>query len=302
MVFIGGIGRSGSTLIERLLGELSGTCSVGEVVHMWRRGLVDNERCGCGAPFWECPFWGEVGEAAFGGWNRLDPREVLALKDSVDRTRYVPRLLAGRPSAAMRQRLARYTELYDRLYTGIARCTGCRVIVDSSKHASLAACLHWRYGARMRVLHVLRDPRAVAHSWLKRIPRADATATSPEQEMARYSPGRTAVQWMAQNAVCSALARRGVPTLRVRYEEFAAAPREEFHRAAEFLGCSGDLPFTGAGTASLGGSHALSGNPMRRDRGAVIVRADESWRDDLAWRHRILVSALTLPSRRHYGY
>src|SRR5690606_8994182 len=43
LVFVGGIGRSGSTLIERLLGELPGVCSMGEVVHMWRRALVDDE-------------------------------------------------------------------------------------------------------------------------------------------------------------------------------------------------------------------------------------------------------------------
>jgi hypothetical protein len=69
LLYLGGLGRSGSTIIERLLGQLPGVCSVGEVVHLWRRGIGDAERCGCGEPFPGCPFWSKVGLAAFGGWD-----------------------------------------------------------------------------------------------------------------------------------------------------------------------------------------------------------------------------------------
>lgn len=224
LVFVGGIGRSGSTLIERLLGELPGACSIGEIVHLWRRSLVDNEPCGCGVPFATCDFWQEIGREAFGGWHRLDARQVLALKASIDRTRFVPHLLRSHPPAVLAERLARYTDLYDRLYAAVARVSGCTVLVDASKHASLAACLRHRYGSQMQVVHVVRDPRAVAYSWGKRLPRPTATATSPEQEMARYSPAQASVHWMTQNAVFASLARRGVPTRRVRYEDFVADP------------------------------------------------------------------------------
>ena len=48
VLFLGGLGRSGTTLLERLLGQLSGVSPLGEVVHLWQRDLVDDERCGCG--------------------------------------------------------------------------------------------------------------------------------------------------------------------------------------------------------------------------------------------------------------
>ncbi|GLU46903.1 sulfotransferase [Nocardiopsis ansamitocini] len=301
LVFVGGIGRSGSTLIERLLGELPGVCSVGEVVHMWRRSLVDDEWCGCGEPFSGCSFWRAVGAEAFGGWGRVDAHEVLALKDAVDRTRFVPGLLRAEPGGHP-DLVHRYTALYDRLYAAIAQVSGCRVVVDSSKHASLAACLRLRYHRRMRMLHVVRDPRAVAHSWARRVPRPEATATSPEQEMARYPPVRTAVQWMTQNGVLAALARRGVPTQRVRYEDFAAAPEAEFASIASFIGYRGVLPVDAQGNATLSAGHTVSGNPMRFTTGSVSVRADSSWRSSLAFRHRFTVSALTAPARWRYGY
>ena len=308
LVFVGGMGRSGSTLIERLLGELPGFCSIGEIVHLWRRGLLENERCGCGRPFSECGFWAEVGAEAFGGWDRLDTEQVLRLKDEVDRTRFLPVLLNGAREDRLAARCDRYTEFYHRLYAAVSRVSGARVVVDASKHASLAACLRRRYGARMRLLHVVRDPRAVAHAWGKRVVRPDATEASSEPEMARYSAGRSAVQWMAQNATFDALARLGTPTLRVRYEDFVADPTGEFARVASFAGYAGE---TGGGNGPLeaeGGQarltegHAVSGNPMRFAAGRIGVRADHGWREALAPWRRHLVTAVTSPSRRRYGY
>ncbi|MDT4989050.1 MAG: hypothetical protein QOI74_3144, partial [Micromonosporaceae bacterium] len=35
VVFLGGLGRSGTTLLERVLGELPGVLPLGETVHLW---------------------------------------------------------------------------------------------------------------------------------------------------------------------------------------------------------------------------------------------------------------------------
>ena len=80
VLYVGGLGRSGSTLLDRMLGRLDDVWSVGELVHLWERGLKENNRCGCGRCFADCPFWRRVGEVAFGGWDTLDADEVLALR------------------------------------------------------------------------------------------------------------------------------------------------------------------------------------------------------------------------------
>ena len=54
VLYIGGFGRSGSTLVERILGQLPGFCSAGEIVFLWQRGLIDGQLCGCGVPVPEC--------------------------------------------------------------------------------------------------------------------------------------------------------------------------------------------------------------------------------------------------------
>ncbi len=92
VLYLGGLGRSGSTLIERLIGQLPGVCPVGELVHLWERGITAGERCGCGEPFRECPFWQQVGKAAFGGWDEVEVSRVAALRARVDRNRFIPAL------------------------------------------------------------------------------------------------------------------------------------------------------------------------------------------------------------------
>ena len=90
VLFIGGWGRSGSTLVERLLAEMPDVVGAGEVTHLWRRALADNQPCACGAPFDACPFWISVGKAAFDGWDNVDADDVLALARRVDRTALCP--------------------------------------------------------------------------------------------------------------------------------------------------------------------------------------------------------------------
>jgi hypothetical protein len=306
LIYLGGLGRSGSTLVERLLAGLPGVCSVGEVVHLWQRGVAQDERCGCGEPFSGCAFWRDVGAAAFGGWAELDVERVAALRATVDRTRHIPLLAAPVLRPAIRGDLAEYLGYYARVYAAIAKVSGCPVVVDSSKHASLAFCLRWHSGLDLRVVHVVRDSRAVAFSWARQVRRPDAATPS---YMARYSPTAAAGHWNAQNGAFQLLASQGVPTLRVRYEDVATAPAVALARIAEFAGIDAggrDFGFLsaegGANWARLDVAHTASGNPMRFTTGKVAIRRDDKWRTAMPPSHRRTVTALTLPLLARYGY
>ena len=306
VVYLGGLGRSGTTLLERLLAARPGVCAAGETVHLWQRGLVRNELCGCGLPFAACPFWHRAGEHAFGGWAKIDPGRVTRLAASVDRSRFIPRLAAPLPGLARRPALAEYTSYYQRVYAGLAAASGCEVLIDSSKHPSLAFCLRWAGPLRLRVVHVVRDSRAVAYSWTRLIRRPDAAAAS---YLTRYSPAVSAGLWNGHNAAVALLARCGVPVLRVRYEDLAADPAAVLARIAGFAGLPGGAfagPALGGGPgrwwAELGPAHTVSGNPMRFTTGQVPIRTDNRWRTALPAADRRLVTGLTLPLLAGYGY
>ncbi|MGH3320780.1 MAG: sulfotransferase [Streptosporangiaceae bacterium] len=304
VLFLGGLGRSGTTLVERLLGELPTACAVGETVHLWERGLVAGERCGCGASFHDCGFWGEVGRVAFDGWHALDPGRVRALKASVDRTRNIPALARSRLPAGLAASVRAYGDLYARLYAAVRQVSGCDVVIDSSKHASLAFCLRWHPDVDLRVLHVVRDSRGVAYSWTKAVRRPESPDRDRETYMARFSPARAAAHWTAQNLAFHLLGRCGTPTRLMRYERVPADPVAAVRAAAALSGfpCEGSLGFLSGQGALLGPCHTVSGNPMRFETGRVALRVDDAWRSRLPTLDRGLVTALTLPLLARYGY
>jgi hypothetical protein len=299
VLYLGGLGRSGTTLVERLLGELPSVCALGEIVHLWQRDIRDNERCGCGARFAACSFWRRVGEQAFGGWANVDVDRVHALRDAVERTRFIPRLAnAQEPGPRVRE----YANFYARVYTAAAEVSGAAVVVDSSKHSALAHVLRWADDIDLRVVHVVRDARGVAYSWTKTVSRPE---TDGSDEMTRYSPGRSAMLWNAHNAAFGLLARRGVAVRRIRYEQFLDDPRFALHELAEFAGVritDADLNFLGDGHADLGVGHSAAGNPMRFTVGRLPLRRDDAWVHALPGNQRRLVGAVCAPMLRAYGY
>ena len=302
LLFVGGLGRSGTTLVERLLGELPGVCALGEVVHLWQRDIRADERCGCGSRFSACAFWERVGALAFGGWHKVDVYRVLALQAAVERTRHIPRLAAPRLPDDYRDQVQEYAGYYAAVYRAAAEVTGASVLVDSSKHSALAHCLRWSPDIDLRVAHVVRDPRGVAHSWTKVVARPE---TDGESEMTRYSPGRSALLWNAHNAAFGLLARRGVPLLRVRYEQFVADPRAGLRGLAAFAGLrvgESDLDFLTETQADLTVGHSAAGNPMRFSVGRIPLRRDDGWVRGLPATDRRLVGAVCAPLLRAYGY
>lgn len=302
VLYLGGFGRSGSTLLDRMLGEVPGLISSGEVVHLWERGVLGNERCGCGANFLDCPLWTEVGRKAFGGWDALDIDSVIRLKQSVDRNRYIPAMFASAAFPGYRRRLRDYADLLGQLYSALQEVSGARVIVDSSKHASYGYLLEQVPDVDLRLVHAVRDPRGVANSWGKQRRRPEVGAG--ESFMPLYSPSRSGILWTAHNAMVSALARR-VPSIVVRYEDLIGDPRQEITRVLDLVGMPGgadELAHVTADAVTLRPSHTVAGNPMRFRSGHVVLRRDDGWRRGLAPRSQALVQALSWPLRRRYGY
>jgi Sulfotransferase family len=303
VLYIGGLGRSGSTLLDRMLGRVRGCRSVGELAFLWRRGLVENNRCGCGQRFRDCPFWTRVGREAFGGWERLDPGEVLDLQANVDRTRFVPLMCAPSLWPPYRRRLDRYLGLLADLYRAIQRVSGEPVVVDATKHASHTYLLRRLPGLDLRVVHLVRDSRGVAFAWTKVVRRAEVV--DGQALMTTEHPLRLAGRWVSHNLLFHLLRAAGVPTLLVRYETLVRHPRRELARIIRHLGQApedADLGFVGDDYVELAPSHALAGNPMRFQQGRVPLRLDEAWRRDMRRRHRLLTLTTTWPLLLRYGY
>jgi hypothetical protein len=300
--YVAGAGRSGSTLLECIVGELPGVVPAGEITHIWDRAFCQNQLCGCGRPFRECAFWHAVRRRAFGNTGEPNYEEIVALRRSLCTVVNLPRLATRRLwRGRFGRRVRRYGDLLRRLYRAIRDVSGARIVVDSSKYAPEAYLLRALGGIDLTVVHVVRNSNAVAFAWQKRKVRPDVHWTTAY--MPRYPFIQTAIAWDAFNLLIEWLGRRGVPYHRVRYEDLVERTRETVAGVAELLGIERPgLDFVQADAVQLSGNHTASGNPVRFATGIVPLRLDGEWRDAMPRPQQRVVTCLTLPLQRRYGY
>jgi UDP-N-acetylglucosamine transferase subunit ALG13 len=302
VLMLGGFGRSGSTLLERCLGEAPDVAAVGEVLHLWERGLLHDERCGCGLRFSECPFWRSIGKRAFGDWSRVIPAAAAHDRSAVVRTRRLGGLLIGAIRPRRRLEQSRLTRRLGNLYAAIQEESGASVLVDSSKHPAYAFLLR-RAPVRLRCVLVVRDPRGVAFSWQKSVVRPEVP--DDVAHMPQYSVLYTAMRWLGYNVLFHFLSLLRVPVITVRYEDFMAAPKRTVSEILRFAGLEPSERETAHirhNSVTLGVHHTVAGNPMRFEVGEIKFRPDDEWQSGLRAPSRAIVSLLTAPLRVVYGY
>lgn len=292
IAFIGGYGRSGSTLLDRVLGQTEGVVSAGEIRHIWKEGFIENRLCGCGARFHDCTFWNEVTQEAFGGMGALNVEEVLAHKARVDEFYYIPLLASRRRPARFQASLDRYGDVLQRLYAAIAGVSGAEVVVDSSKDVSHGWLLStMRDRLDLHVVHLLRDSRAVAYSWQRK-----KFNPGSGQDMNRYNLLKTGLEWVAINALTSLLRKRVPRSSVLRYEDLVSEPEAHVGALVGRIGMgAAATPVRQGRSVELGTDHTAAGNPIRFQHGHIEIRADEEWRTAMPTRSQWIMTALTWP-------
>ncbi len=301
VLYVAGLGRSGSTLLGNILGQVEGFVPVGEVRSIWEYGLILNKVCGCGALFDDCEMWRPVMNEAFGDMTRLDPRRMIRLREGWARTKHIPLMLVPPGRRLVERRLAEYLDALGKLYRAIQTTTGSRVIVDTSKFPSYGFALGMAPSVDLYVVHLVRDPRAVAYSWLRK--RLHPDPENPEY-MPRRSPAATSLRWTARNLATEALWRRSPERyLLLRYEDFVAEPRKTLGHVLELVKEeTARLPHTAEREVKLGVNHNVWGNPSRLRTGTVKIRPDREWISSMKPGDRRLVTSLTFPLLVRYGY
>lgn len=291
--------RSGSTLLDMLLGSVDGFFSGGELRELWDRGVMQQRRCGCGLPVSECPVWSEVLSAP--SLSSLDPSDVVQWQRSVARVRHTRRLLKTGDASARDPELSRLIETMTALHEVTGQVTGSRVIVDSSKRPADAALAALLPGIQTYVVHLVRDPRAVAHSRRRRKTEFDHES---RPEMERANAARSAANWLWANSVASTIPHYAptMPFLRVRYEDLLADPEAWLERILTFVGEPNATAPVHDGVANLGPNHTVSGNPSRFSTGTIDLRADEEWRGAMGTAPWCVATAIAGPSIGRYGY
>lgn len=225
----------------------------------------------------------------------MKAEEQVDLQRSVDRQRYLPRILLGLTARSRNGR--RYLGQLGQLYEAIGSVAGTKVVIDSSKHASTLLLLRDVAGIELFMVHLVRDPRGVVNSWARRTARPEVPGT----EMHRVSSTRATFRWIGRN-LQGELAARTVPSVRIRYEDLVTDPDATLGSLAARLGLDPPPMVGPSRCVELLEDHTVAGNPMRFQTGAIELKPDQRWQRELRPVRRRIVTITTWPLRKKYSY
>jgi hypothetical protein len=274
LIYIGGYGRSGSTLLEYLLAAHPAVVACGEVErHL--RSFGRKKVCTCGRRAKYCPVWGAF-QHKKGRLKGFDHEQlVFALLEHV-----------SGDYAAM---------------------------VDSSKTAwgsSLVAFwLRRRLGEDFLLVHIVRDPRAVAWSTMRAPRRRELThkgRLKVHRKGRHWSPGvrslRTVAGWTMANVACEIFGLLHPDCyLRVRYEDLVHTPLKVVGQVLAKV--SLDPPTKLERSETMRNRHQLYGNAMRFETLSLSdIKEDAAWKTAMPEGYRWLIRGLSWPLCLRYAY
>jgi hypothetical protein len=249
VVYIAGHGHSGSTLLDLILGSHSKIESVGEVTEASVANVLRGEElCTCGRRFSDCEYWSVV-------VTQLHQRGM----DSADAILASPQVFIFE---AIRQ-------------------SGKAIYAESTKSADRLRRLLATPHLNVRVVHIVRDPRATAFSFAKKYGRI-------------Y---RRARKWSELDDEINQ-AVEPQRRLVVRYEALVTCPVEQIRRVMTFIGEDfepGQLAFLDRI------HHNISGNRMRYS-GHSQIWPDTAYLRSINRAQWLTLTMLCLGSLRKYGY
>jgi hypothetical protein len=302
VLYIAGLGRSGSTLLCRTLGAVDGFLSTGELMRILGRGVITNDLCSCGAPVGKCELWQRVLHDLFARCPNLDLERLEQTRRRITEDWEFLRFLFFRRGQLDRD-LHDLRRFLAELYRSIHAVTNVRVVVDASKSFMFAKLLCETPGVRVNVVHLVRDSRGVAHSLAKKTPRPGTSGRV--EHFGQHGAFVGSVFWSAANVATECLSRWTPRGVRVRYEDFIANPSGTVRTIVQTLYpdlSSPPIPHVNGHSVHLGIDHLIASNPNRSRHGDIELQEDLAWHREMSATRRWVVTGLTFPLLRRYGY
>jgi len=167
----------------------------------------------------------------------------------------------------------------------VLELTGSRVFVDSSKDRMRPKALRRFSAFDVRMIQLVRDPRGVVASNLRRDEQLEAGQVARSWSRRHHRVAVTLESWPRDSYIL------------VRYEDLCSDPGGALDRIFRF--CRVD-PTSGVDGAK-NVSHHLVGNPMRLTR-ISDIRPDERWRDQLSIGQLEAIEREAGEMGKKYGY
>lgn len=291
VLYIGGAGRSGSTMLDQLLPSHGPFHSLGELKYIYSAGVRRGQVCGCGENLTECKFWSSIFGRMVERYGFELDAHIISFKYVFDRKRLLQVFFPAFRTRRFRIELAGLMEDIQRLYREIqSELGGEAVLVDSSKDPAYLSVLSEIGGFEIKVLHAIRDPRGVCYSRMN--PKIKTSLTGVEY-MNRQGVVESVAKWLAANLLTSYVARRQKIRKTLLSYEAVCSDHTILPVALLELG----MPCGPRGDLQNNVNHTCIGNPGRAIRGSSVrvMDADERWRTGLSYHQKLLIKSVLFP-------
>ncbi|KXB09559.1 hypothetical protein AKJ60_00090 [candidate division MSBL1 archaeon SCGC-AAA385M11] len=293
LIYIASNGRSGSTLLDLLLGIHRNIWTLGEFQVLPWEVMAQRQGCGCGDPVADCAFWKDI----------LHKYEVELTKGNIHKFRQSHgqgKVLRGfellrmfsRNGAQRNSNFAGYGQenalILQAILQKARRIKDVQYLVDASKDPYRLYWLAKSGFFQVYCIHLTKDPRAFVYSMIK-------NDKSNVRKIIRMS-----IRYLVENAIIDLVGRKctDMNFIHIRYEDLASKPQETMNWIFSTLG----LNSAGYNPTDFrqAENHAISGNAMRHRNDNI--KLDEKWRVKLTESKQNIVKTITYPQAKRYGY
>ena len=285
IIYFVGMGHSGSTLIDLILGTSKNCVSMGELEYFTDFLKDENapemdkhpqSSCVCGKKFKDCSYWKSI-LAKVDDSKCYNYESSLAEKLKIALSMYLP--------LKVRFNTAGHETLFKQILEQASKNKGSKVeyIIDSSMDVRRMIYLSQVAGVELKVIHLVRDARGVVNSF---------------EKIGRFWL-RTMFEWKLTNMIAKRFLKKNLDKkdyMLLSYDLFAQHPKKYLSRIKKKF----DLSLNVEGFIDAVNKqeyHQVGGNRMNM-RKLEAIRHDLSWKKRLpSWKRAILSVLAYVPNR-----
>lgn len=284
LVYVTGNGRSGSTLLDMILGAHPLATSLGEISN-FDRYVRSNAACTCGEPMRACAFWSsfldqlcETIDSSYEDLYKDFPTDFRRPQNDRlhNRARHFLSIVASiaLPPNALAKTIPNIApNLYQKarnvlmLYDLIGRVSEKPFVIDSSKSPHRMKILYAMRPEATKIIYLTRDGRGTIWSYMQR----GGYSGAGVEEATRT--------WVRGNRYALFNLKTLPPSswIHIRYEQLCREPRETLERVCNFLGLAFDAKMLCFRATH---HHNIQGNSMR-------LESEDRITEDLKWRNSL---------------
>ena len=285
LIYIASNGRSGSTLLDMLLGAQQECFSMGELQILPLEIKYEMQKCSCGQKVPQCPFWSRI---IAEHKKEIDGIDYFRKGGSgkVLRGKELKEIIFDHFSSKRLKRIEEYGRCNRDLMKAVLKNIDkehekVSYLVDASKDPYRLYWLQKSGYFNISVIHIIKHPQGFVYSM-----------TRPYRGLDRFQRSiRMSLRWIIENSLIEYISKKIFDKEhyhKISYEVLAASPDKTLQALLNDLHCTSN---TRAKIMETG--HAISGNAMRF--GSKKITLDQQWKHKQPLLIKTAVFMITAP-------